>query len=343
MHTQRSLVITNRDFYGLLGMIQKDSHRFNTYCGVRIGEIQERSNTYDWYWTNSENNFADWTTRGKSPCELHANSQWQRGPSFLSLPELERPLRQTFEVLAIPEVIRAVMTIVTTQQSDSLPSRIDINRYSSHINLIRVTARVLSMYRPSLSFRNILNQPTQTKLNFAIEFWIRDAQLSIGEVEKRFANLGPIRGADGIFRVGQRVQKWTDYTYNKSGLVLLPGEHKLSYLYAMYMHSIGHNGVMATMSKIRLRFWVTNLNRVVTNLVKKYVTCRKNAHILEEQIMAPLPLARLKPFHPFYIVAVDFFWTNSHQGRGKQKGEREGIWRVIHMSFYTSSFCRPCT
>ena len=37
------------------------------------------------------------------------------------------------------------------------------------------------------------------------------------------------------------------------------------------------------------------------------VTCRKNTKALAEQVMAPLPLERLKPSPPVYYVAVDYF------------------------------------
>ena len=309
-----------------LGMIQNDSHKLSSYYGVRIGEIQERTSTSDWYWTCSANNVADWTTRGKSPSALHCNSQWQKGPSFLSLPESEWPLQQKFEVLTIPEVIKTVMTIVSDLKQDSLCLRINIDHFSSYVRLIRVTARILSMYipNPSLSFRNVIQHPTQMNLKQATEYWIRDAQQSISEFENRFANLGPVKSEDGIFRVGQRVQRWTDYNYNEPGLVLLPGEHRLSYLYVLFIHRIGHNGVMATVSKVRLKFWVTNLNNMVKNLIKGCVICRKHARALGEQIMAPLPLERLKPSPPFYNVAVDYFGPMQIRGEVNRRSMGKG-------------------
>ena len=233
-----------------LGMIQKDSHKLNSYYGVRIGEIHERTNATDWYWTCSDNNIADWATRGRSPRELHPNSLWQSGPSFLSLPESDWPARQKVELLDIPDAIKTVMTIVAPPRTESLCSRINIDRFSSYVKLIRVTARIYSMYKPdpNLSFKNAVDCPIPLNLKVALEYWTKDAQKSIKEVENSFANLGPIKGDDGIFRVGQRIQRWTNYSYNEPGLVLLPGEHRLSYLYASFIYGIGHNGTTATIS-----------------------------------------------------------------------------------------------
>ena len=72
-----------------LGMIQRDSYKMGTYIGVRIGEIHERTQETDWYWINSNNNIADWLSRGRLPKDLDVNSEWQRGPSFLELDESE--------------------------------------------------------------------------------------------------------------------------------------------------------------------------------------------------------------------------------------------------------------
>ena len=187
-----------------LGMIQRDSCKLNTYFGVRIGEIQERTNTSDWYWINSENNIGDWLSRGRSPCDLHAGSDWQRGPSFLRLSESEWPVRQTFEVLDIPEAVWAIM-LVNVKEEDSLAARINIGKHPSYTKLVRITSRVLNAYKraPNLSFCNILNEPTSTELKVAVEVLGRDAQSSINEFEKRFANLGPVKSDVGIYRVGQ--------------------------------------------------------------------------------------------------------------------------------------------
>ena len=74
-------------------MIQKESYGFKTFAGVRIGEIQQSTEKKQWYWTESENNTSDWITRPKHPEELHANSDWQRGPSWLHLEENDWPVK----------------------------------------------------------------------------------------------------------------------------------------------------------------------------------------------------------------------------------------------------------
>jgi len=51
-------------------MIQRNSYGFNIFAVTCIGEIQEGTDSKDWYWVESEHNIADWLTRGKNPREL---------------------------------------------------------------------------------------------------------------------------------------------------------------------------------------------------------------------------------------------------------------------------------
>ena len=83
-------------------MIQKESYGFNTFAAVRVGEIQEGTNTKDWYWTASEFNVADLLTRGSKPNDIDINSKWQKGPDFLKLHESEWPITKTYSEQKIP-------------------------------------------------------------------------------------------------------------------------------------------------------------------------------------------------------------------------------------------------
>ena len=70
-------------------MIQSESHGFQTYAAVRIGEIQEHTSKSEWYWVNGKFNVADYLTRGRKPSELGDGSEWQIGPEFLKFAEEE--------------------------------------------------------------------------------------------------------------------------------------------------------------------------------------------------------------------------------------------------------------
>ena len=64
-------------------MIRKDSYWFNTFAGVRVAEIQTKTNVNDWLHVPSNENIADILTKGAPPSEIDQDSVWQNGPKWL--------------------------------------------------------------------------------------------------------------------------------------------------------------------------------------------------------------------------------------------------------------------
>jgi len=68
-------------------MLSKDSYGFNTFVGLRVAEVQQKTNIDDWKHIPSESNIADVLTKGVSPQALGHGSEWQNGPAWLQLEE----------------------------------------------------------------------------------------------------------------------------------------------------------------------------------------------------------------------------------------------------------------
>ena len=75
--------------------------------------------------------------------------------------------------------------------------------------------------------------------------------------------------------VGTRTEKWMEISYNRKNSILLPFSHRFSKLYAEFIHSISHVGILATVAKIRLQFWIVNLPKMVKSIVYHCIPCRK--------------------------------------------------------------------
>ena len=165
----------------------------------------------------SEQNIADWLTRGKEPNEIDLNNAWQKGPDFLKLPESEWPISRICAIQELPQEPRVVM-IANTKPKDSLAVRIDISRYSDYTRLVRVTARVLAMFRTDYkpSFRNAARVLEPVDVTKAERFWILQAQETMLSDMKRgrFRRLCPRVREDGILVVGGRAEKWLEMSYN---------------------------------------------------------------------------------------------------------------------------------
>ena len=105
-------------------MIQKDSDGFKTFAAVRIGEIQETTNSKDWYWLDSSNNIADWITRGKNPEEFNENSIWQTGPDFMRTHTNLWQMQQSVCGSVLPEESK-VVDVSLIQQNNNVANKTD--------------------------------------------------------------------------------------------------------------------------------------------------------------------------------------------------------------------------
>lgn len=295
-------------------MIQKESYGFNTFAATRVGEIQQNTNPKEWFWMESKYNIADWLTRGKKPTEINLDSIWQNGPSFLELPESEWPIHETLTKEQLPELIKIASTVTKHFKKDdknTLASKINIGRYSDFGKLIRVTARILAMYqrKPKPSFKHAAKSLTPSDITNAENFWITEAQKSMYEdIEKGiYKRLCPRKNTDGIYVVGGRGERWIEMSHNKNEVILLPYDHRFSRLYAEHIHRRGHLGVLSTASKIRARFWIVKLLKMVKFIRYNCVICKKLDKRVSEQIMGKLPVERLKPSPAWTCTAIDLF------------------------------------
>ena len=64
-------------------MIHRPSYGYNTFAGLRIGEIQQKTCPDNWLHVQSKDNIADCLTRGALPMDIMAGSVWQTGPEWL--------------------------------------------------------------------------------------------------------------------------------------------------------------------------------------------------------------------------------------------------------------------
>ena len=60
-------------------MIKKESYGFNSFAGLRVGEIQQKTDRNSWNHVPSKENIADILTKGAPPNTLGPSSTWQAG------------------------------------------------------------------------------------------------------------------------------------------------------------------------------------------------------------------------------------------------------------------------
>ena len=236
-------------------MIQKESYGFNTFAATRTGEIQRITNPSEWFWREGSENIADIMTRGVDAARLPADGAWQNGPSFMSKPLEEWPVRNCCITTNLPDRTKIILTTV----KEGFENLINITRFSKYEKLIMTTARIMSLKNknPTYSLKNIFLHVSPGVFEMAEAYWVREAQSSIAaNLELAVNGNGPYRrlnlekSEDGIFVVGKRIAEWNEMSYNKQGIPILPKEHPISKLYVTYVHNRDHLGVSATVAKV---------------------------------------------------------------------------------------------
>ena len=196
-------------------MISNESYGFSTYVANRIGEIQEKTHSSEWFLVCRKLNISNWLTRGRCPNELDKTSIWQMGPEFLKGQFEQWPVTQKVGTMELPKRIKVVTSQITgTQSEDTLATRINIARFSKFKLLINTTARVLKLYERFQQHSGTYNpEISNADKEKAMIFWIRESQRELHDDVKahRLVRLVP-RYEEGVIMVGGRTDRWMQDT-----------------------------------------------------------------------------------------------------------------------------------
>ena len=95
-------------------------------------------------------------------------------------------------------------------------------------------------------------------------------------------------------------------------------------MYATYIHNEAHRGVSADVAKIRSEYWIVGIRKLVKRIRYNCNRCRRFEGKLQEQIMAPLPIERLKPAPAWYNTALDLFGPFAIKGEVNKRTVGKG-------------------
>ena len=279
-------------------MIQKESYGFNTFTGVRLGEIQQTEDSKSFYWCAGEWNIADLISRGASPNVLGRNSTWQCGPVFLKQDKKEWPLEQkTYKLSDLPEVASSKVLFNRTSSSTVIVEY-DVSRFSSLSALVRTVARILSL-KNEKSLTSLSHAPDVQQIQDTWAFIIKKEQVSIASdfAKGCFENLGAFLDDRGVIKVGRRINETVP---------IIP-KSQLGDLIIKEFHEKGHGGVRWTASKVRTKVWMLNLLKVIKSFIRRCPGCRIYNKEKAEQLMGAHSDERLNPSFPFTNICLDLF------------------------------------
>ena len=285
---------------------------------------------------DSQSNPADYASRGLSILETEKFESWLNGPAFLRRHESEWP-QSPFQILDCceedPELKRKKPQIHLVLREDILERLL---RTHSSFNKLQASVAWLLHFREYLQSRVSQKAPRVGNLtvgeisratreivqviqaqSFPKELEILSKECSASSLDsslsrpsrKRFACVGylnPLRKLspfihNGIICVGGRLER-APISFDAKHPMILPGKNYITDLIVKEYHEAeGHVGANQVLSSIRRH---SAVRRVVGKCLK---CCQWNAPPCQ-QVMAPLPRARVTPQSPpFSSVGVDYF------------------------------------
>ncbi|XP_061170421.1 uncharacterized protein LOC133179742 [Saccostrea echinata] len=314
-----------------LGYIHNQVRRFYTYVSNRVARIHQVTSPKQWTYVPTDSNPADLATRSIAASEL-STSTWLLGPSHL-----RENIRTQFEPFDLqnPDSDKEIrpLAVVSCRKTEILESKTKLlgshrfRQFSQWTRLVEIMCKLKHIAQSFTAARKCkgwhLCAETQTLDSYkeAESMIIRCVQQESFSTElqclerheplprnTQLRNLDPFIGADGLLRVGGRLNL-SNIQQSEKNPVIIPSRNYIATLLVRFYHEkCKHQGRHITAGAVRMAgFWILGGKRLVSTIIYHCVTCRKLRRQVEHQKMADLPSDRLEPAPPFTNVGLDVF------------------------------------
>ena len=346
------------DSVNVLWWVRGRSRNFKPFVAHRVGEIQTQTDPNQWRYVPTKVNPADMLSRGMPANDLAKCNSWWRGPAFLSQTEDMWPRNKLFEQpVGNNEIRRSSRVESRTQEpkvgdktyhvgtfiavDEGVASLLAPHKYSSWLKLKRIQAwinrfvgncqrkgtgrisRELTVDELQQAEIQLIKQTQRAEFP---EEWKSLAQGRPLPASSKLLGLKPKLDDDGLVRSDGRLKNARFLSYDVRYPVILPRKCWLTKLIIKDAHEKGNHafGTNQTLATLSARYWIISAREAIREWERECAECRRRKARAAQQIMAPLPLARLQTsLKAFTRTAVDFggpFITI--QGRGKRREKR---------------------
>ena len=349
-------------------MIKKESYGYNTFAGLRVAEIQQKTDVEAWKHIPSAENIADVLTRGAKPDQLGPKSIWQCGPEWIIKDENEWPV--TIIGKLTDEEKNDVQKFAKSKKVSTFSSRVKlelieldslITRCGNLKKLINCTAYVLRLMGRTRQ-DVIKNMPSLgEKLTFGLEiirsgeretvdksiraneyndawmFLISWEQLKLDMKKKTGMKFQEIQVdlSTSTRKLTQiilepRIKNFPISFSSKYNIPIVP-YGTLAKLIAEHYHKKYHSDIDSVMAHIRNEVWIIKIRQLVTEIDKKCKFCLIKRKKMAAQMMGDLPEFRFQPSSAFSAICMDLFGPIIIRDDCVKKGPRvtKKVWGVL--------------
>ncbi|KAL4009472.1 hypothetical protein ACER0C_003324 [Sarotherodon galilaeus] len=289
----------------VLGYVNNDAKRFQTFVANRIQRIRSSTKPEQWRYVNSEDNPADGASRG------------------LTAQNLPHEVGMVGEVEATdPELRRVHVHAVKAKEQNPMVNR--LTKFSDWSRVVRAIARLKRFVREFKGFQSRTNESTNLEERREAEIFIiklvqedafaEDIKKIRGKKEhtlsrhNRLRQLNAFLDETNVLRVGGRLSQSALHHDVKHPAILPKKSHASALLVKHHHERIHHQGRGMTMNELRANgIWVLGCGSVVSSHIYKCVKCRRYRRTTEVQQMANLPEERIETSPPFTYCGLDCF------------------------------------
>jgi hypothetical protein len=318
----------------VLDWIASCPSRWKPFVANRIKKIHDDVSNEHWFHVAGVENPADCASRGITSQELKGSKLWWTGPDWLSTDEFKSKIKnQVIPSGKIEDVSREGKSHVVICNHAVSDFGL-LEKFSSFLKIRRIMAhclRFLNNCRKGSEKRS--GNLSVAELESAELILVRSAQavsfnqeiLSLkpggsGSVSRdsKLVSLNPFLES-GVLRVGGRIGKASHISESAKHPIILPQNHILTKLIIRYFHGANlHAGPSLLLGILMQKYWILRGKDAIRDVIRRCVVCRRNKHVLLEQMMGSLPAARVNPGRPFEKCGVDYagpFETTVVKGR----------------------------
>ena len=326
-------------------MILKESYGFNTFVGLRVAEVQQKTSLLDWRHIPSKCNISDILTKGVPPSFLGPESEWQNGPKWLSIDESHWPVTQhstgqsTETAQQITQYLRKTK-VLSSQVSTITGLDLLVVRCSSLHKLLRCVAYILRWRLPKrIDHASMYIRPiTATEKKDALDVIVawEQKKVSLKQVEKLVPKVVNKKLINYGFEVsclivGSRIKNFPlAFTGHSEEIPIIPYGN-LARLIVNHYHRKFHQEVDTIVTHVRNDFWVVKCRKIASSLDSRCVDCKLKRKHLASQVMGQLPLHRTTMQPAFSVVGCDLWGPIMIRDDVIKRGNRttKKVWGVM--------------
>ena len=314
------------DSQNVLHWIKAPFKTWNIFVTRRLREIRSLSSENDWYYVPSKLNSADVSTRINVDFTPEHVQLWYNGPSFLLDDTVlcnDVDISVTPDVLITEEKVVKCVNLIKVSEDNSILNVINVNRFSSYDQLIKVTCQVLKAIKlfKKCEVGIDLRSNAETMLTIAIQKfyfpveWRASSQnptIKMPSCEKTntllMKQLGLFKDDFGLLRARSRLQ-FANLTYENKHPILIPRKCYFTKLLILDRHyKLYHANVSQTLNQLRLEYYIPKGRREVRNVLGGCLLCnRLKAEPYGLKVSPALPNIRLEEQTPFTFTSVDLY------------------------------------